>query len=141
LSDKVVGVNTAVAGIGLGLAVPINTATRAVIGALMTEGRVRRAYLGVGGGQRPLPPKAREQFGNEDAVEIVEVRDGSAADKAGLRRGDLIVELAGERITTVAQLQRLLQRDVIGTRLPATVLRDGLERKLVVVPTELPNGD
>src|SRR5438309_2623897 len=53
---EVVGVNTAVAGVGLGLAVPINAATRKVIGALMSEGRVRRAYLGIAGGPRPPPP-------------------------------------------------------------------------------------
>src|SRR5581483_7149910 len=55
----VVGINTAVAGIGLGLAVPINQATRRIVGALMREGRVRRAYVGLAGGPRPLPPHAR----------------------------------------------------------------------------------
>ena len=54
---RVVGINTAVAGVGLGLAVPINTATRRIVGALMTEGRFRRAYLGIAGGPRPLPPR------------------------------------------------------------------------------------
>src|SRR5213080_2675945 len=58
---RVIGVNTAVAGVGLGLAVPINDATRRIIGALMSEGRFRRAYLGIAGGTRPLPPRlARE---------------------------------------------------------------------------------
>ena len=58
-NGRVIGINTAVAGVGLGLAVPINQATRTIIGALMTDGRFRRAYLGIAGGTRPLPPRAR----------------------------------------------------------------------------------
>src|ERR687888_114205 len=82
---EVVGVNTAVAGIGLGLAVPINSATRKVIGALMSEGRVRRAYLGIAGGPRPLPPRVRARFEMDSCVEVVEVVAGSPAERAGLR--------------------------------------------------------
>jgi S1-C subfamily serine protease len=134
---RVVGVNTAVAGIGLGLAVPINHATRRVIGAVMTEGRVRRAYLGIGGAPRPLPPAARERWGSGGCVEIVEVRPGSPADGGGLRAGDLLVELDGRRMTSVADVQRHLEHEVIGTRLVAVVLRDGRERRMQVVPVEL----
>src|SRR6202012_3738386 len=82
---RVIGVNTAVAGVGLGLAVPINAATRQIIGALMTEGRVRRAYIGIAGGPRPLPPQARARVGRKDGVEVVEVVDGSPAERSGLR--------------------------------------------------------
>src|SRR2546430_1453282 len=53
---RVVGINTAVAGVGLGLAVPINGATRKIVGALMRDGRYRRAYLGIAGGPGPPPP-------------------------------------------------------------------------------------
>src|SRR5689334_2753479 len=81
---RVVGINTAVAGVGLGLAVPINTATRRVVGALMSEGRVRRAYIGIAGGPRPLPPQARGEWGARTAVEVVEVVPGSPAERAGL---------------------------------------------------------
>ncbi len=93
----VVGVNTAVAGIGLGLAVPINESTRRVIGSLMTEGRVRRAYLGIAGGTRPLPPRFARELGRPACVEVVEVADGSPAEHAGLRPEDLIVALGASR--------------------------------------------
>src|SRR4051795_2625748 len=87
---RVVGVNTAVAGVGLGLAVPINAATRRIIGELMTDGRVRRAYLGIAGGPRPLPPRARARRGGmTSAVEVVDVSAGSPAERAGLRAEDL----------------------------------------------------
>jgi S1-C subfamily serine protease len=134
---RVIGINTAVAGVGLGLAVPINAATRRVIAALMTDGRVRRAYLGIAGAPRPLPPALRERWGAEPCVELVEVVAGSPAEAAGLRAGDLVVELAGERIAGVQDVQRRMEDEVIGTRLVVTVLRDGLERQVQVVPREL----
>src|SRR5438477_13094606 len=84
-TGEVVGVNTAVAGVGLGLAVPINTATRQIVGALMTDGRVRRAYVGIAGGPRPLPPRARSRFDMDTAIEVIEVMDDSPAERAGLR--------------------------------------------------------
>src|ERR671932_345387 len=92
----VVGINTAVAGVGLGLAVPINAATRRIVGALMTEGRVRRAYLGIAGGPRPLPPRVRAQFDQRTGVEVESVLDDSPAQRAGLRPEDLIVAVGGE---------------------------------------------
>jgi S1-C subfamily serine protease len=134
---RVIGINTAVAGVGLGLAVPINAATRRVIAALMTDGRVRRAYLGIAGAPRPLPPGLRERWGADPCVELVDVVAGSPADAAGLRAGDLMVELAGERLTGVQDVQRRMEDEVIGTRLVVTVLREGLERQLQVVPREL----
>jgi S1-C subfamily serine protease len=134
---RVVGVNTAVAGIGLGLAVPINTATRAIIGALMTDGRVRRGYFGIAGSVRPLPPAARERWAPGDCVEIIEVVPGSPADRSGLRPHDLIVEVHGRRIAAVSDLQTLLQRDVIGTNLETVLLRGGAERRMHVIPTDL----
>jgi S1-C subfamily serine protease len=73
---RVVGINTAVAGVGLGLAVPINAATRRIVGALMTEGRFRRAYLGIGGQQRALPPRVARSIG----------RDGASRSRKLLRR-------------------------------------------------------
>ena len=133
----VVGINTAVAGVGLGLAVPINDTTRTVIGALMSEGRVRRAYLGIAGGPRPLPPSARARFGARTAVEVVSVVEGSPADRAGLRAEDLIVELDGAHVTGVDDLQRLMVAELIGRPVGVLVLRHGREQELRLVPAEL----
>ena len=134
---RVVGVNTAVAGIGLGLAVPINDATRKVIGSLMTEGRVRRAYLGVAGGSRPLPARARRERGQASGVEIVEVTPDSPAARAGLGPEDLIVELAGSRVEGVDDIQRLMVADLIDVPVEVVVLRGSQERTLRLVPREL----
>jgi serine protease Do len=134
---RVVGVNTAVAGVGLGLAVPINSATRVIVGALMSEGRFRRAYLGIAGGVRPLPPRLARQLGRPNGVEIVEVVDGSPASDAGLRAEDLIVELNGVPIGGVEDIQRLMVGELIGTAVRAHVIRNGEERELELVPAEL----
>jgi S1-C subfamily serine protease len=134
---RVIGVNTAVAGVGLGLAVPINQATRTIVGALMTEGRFRRAYLGIAGGTRPLPPRVASSLGRASGVEVVEVVDGSPAAQAGLRPEDLIVELNGTPVESVDDIQRLMVGDLIGSRVHARVLREGSERELDLVPAEL----
>ncbi len=136
-AGRVVGVNTAVAGVGLGLAVPIDAATRRVIGALMTHGRVRRAYLGIAGGPRPLPPQARAEWGSQPCVEVVEGSPDSPAARAGLRAEDMLVELAGVRVTGVADIQRLMVADLIGAPVAATVVRHGRTMRLEIVPEEL----
>ena len=141
LSDglgRVVGINTAVAGVGLGLAVPINAATRKIVAALMTDGRYRRAYLGVAGGARPLPPRVARRLGRESAVEIVElVEDGPAA-RAGLRVEDLVVAVAGTPVTSVDDLQRMMTAELIDVPVAVEVVRDGEPLALDVVPVELP---
>jgi S1-C subfamily serine protease len=134
---RIVGVNTAVAGVGLGLAVPINSATRRVISALLSDGRVRRGYLGIAGAPRPMPAALRERWGADPVVEVVEVVPGSPAAVAGLRTGDLLVELDGGRLTGVQDVQRVMEDEVIGTRVVVIALRDGLERRMTVVPREL----
>jgi len=134
---RVIGINTAVAGVGLGLAVPINGATRTIVGALMTEGRFRRAYLGIAGGTRPLPPRIAAQLQRASGVEVVEVVDGSPAAEAGLRPEDLIVELNGTPVQTVDDIQRVMVADLIGANVHARVLRAGSERELELVPVEL----
>ena len=136
---RVVGINTAVAGIGLGLAVPINDATRNVIGALMTDGRFRRAYLGIAGGPRPLPPRLAARLGRRGAVEVVEVVAGSPAAKAGLRAEDLIVEVNGTPVEDVNDLQRLMVAELIGTEIVTRIVRAGREQTLAIVPLELEN--
>jgi serine protease Do len=134
---RVVGINTAVAGVGLGLAVPINSATRRIVGALMTEGRFRRAYLGIAGGPRPLPPRLSAKLGRKSAVEIVEVVDGSPAAKAGLRPEDLIVAVDGVAVDGVNDLQRLMAGEVIGHEVTAKIIRGGRELDVSIVPLEL----
>jgi serine protease Do len=133
----VVGINTAVAGVGLGLAVPINGATRKIIGALMTEGRFRRAYLGVVFGPRPLPPRVASRLGRPTAVEVVEVVEGSPAARAGLRPEDLIVALNGETVADVNDLQRIMVGELIGSTTTASVIRNGEELQLELRPEEL----
>ena len=135
--SRVVGVNTAVAGIGLGLAVPINDATRKIISALMKEGRVRRAYIGIVGGSRPLPPKVSTRLGRDKGIEVVEVVSGSPAARAGLRAEDLIVEVDGEPVADVGDLQRLMVAERIGQGVVVTVVRDGDSLKLDLIPREL----
>ena len=134
---RVIGVNTAVAGVGLGLAVPVNDATRQIVGALMTEGRFRRAYLGIAGGSRPLPPRLARRLGRGSGVEVVQVVEGSPAAAAGLRPEDLVVELDGSPVTDVGDIQRLMVVEKIGAAVPVRVLRGGQELELALVPAEL----
>jgi S1-C subfamily serine protease len=134
---RVIGINTAVAGIGLGLAVPINTATERVIAALMTHGRVRRAYLGIAGGPRPVPPAARASTGAGTCIEVVEVVDPSPASRAGLRPEDLILAVNGTRTERVEDLQRLMVADMIGVPVTVRLLRAGRELDVELVPEEL----
>src|SRR5690242_6037764 len=136
-NGRVVGINTAVAGVGLGLAVPINTATRQIVGALMTDGRFRRAYLGIAGGTRPLPPRLARKLGREAGVEVVQVVEGTPAAKAGLRPEDLIVELDGTPVAGVLDIQRLMVGERIGASVPVRLLREGRELQLELIPGEL----
>ncbi|MDQ3974424.1 MAG: trypsin-like peptidase domain-containing protein [Actinomycetota bacterium] len=138
---RVVGINTAVVspglGQGLGLAVPINPATRQIVAALMREGRVRRAYLGIAGGSRPLPPRAAQATGRARGVEILSVVAGSPAAVAGLRPEDLVVEVDGSPVDDVGDLQRLMTGERIGRQVAVGVFRGGRLQHLDVTLTEL----
>jgi S1-C subfamily serine protease len=134
---RVVGINTAVAGVGLGLAVPMNDSTQRVISELMRDGRVRRAYLGVAGGPRPVPPQARAAAGAATCVEVVEVVSGSPADRAGIRPEDLILAVNGAPTARVEDLQRLMVADLIGVPVSVRLLRAGRPLQLELVPAEL----
>jgi S1-C subfamily serine protease len=134
---RVIGINTAVAGNGLGLAVPINETTQRIIAALMREGRVRRAHLGVAGSARPLPPRWAEQLGRPDGLTVVEVVGGSPADTAGLRRGDVVIEVEGRAVQRPGDLQRLMVDRAIDRFMVLRVLRDGRLQTLTAIPNEL----
>jgi S1-C subfamily serine protease len=136
-AGRVVGINTAVAGVGLGLAVPINDATRRIIAGLMTEGRFRRAYVGLGGGERPLPPRLAAELGRPSCVEVVEIVEQGPAARAGLRIGDLIVAVDGAAVGDMATLQRSLLPERIGATTRITVARDQRLMDIDVTPIEL----
>jgi serine protease Do len=136
-SGCVIGINTAVAGVGLGLAVPINSTTRKIIGALMSEGRFRRSYLGIAGGARPLPPRLARELERTECVEVVEVVEGSPAAEASLRPEDLIVDLNGQPVEGVDDLQRLMAGELIGQKVVLTTVREGRLRSVELVPVEL----
>ncbi len=134
---RMVGVNTAVAGVGLGLAVPFNQATRRIIAALMREGRFRRAYIGIAGGRRPLPPRVARAVDRTAAVEVVEVIPGSPAARAGLQREDLIIDVGGSPVVDANDLQRLMATEAIGQPLAVRAFRGSELLELTVVPEEL----
>ena len=134
---RLIGVNTAVAGMGLGLAVPINATTQAILSALMRNGRVRRAYLGIAGGTRALPPAMVQKLSRKAGVEVQEVVSGSPAAAAGLRGGDVIVSVGDAGVAKAGDLQRLMVEARIGSKLPLTVLRADHLVTLDVVPVEL----
>jgi S1-C subfamily serine protease len=136
-SGRVVGVNTAVAGVGLGLAVPINDTTRRIITTLMTQGRVRRAWLGVAGARGPLPPPLVAKLGRKTGLRVAQVVPGSPAGSAGLRVGDVVVAVEGKPAATATELQRLMVEDAIGRRLEITVWRNGALVDVLAVPREL----
>jgi S1-C subfamily serine protease len=134
---RVVGINTAVAGIGVGLAVPINTTTRRIISALLTDGRVRRAFLGLVTAPLPLPAALAERTGQRWGLRIVEVISPSPAARAGLRAGDLVLSAGRATVSDAQSLQRLLFTDAIDKPLPLTVYRNGAMVDVIAVPDEL----
>jgi S1-C subfamily serine protease len=134
---RVVGINTAVAGIGLGLAVPVNATTRRIVETLLADGRVRRAYLGVVGSPAPVPTVVAEKYGRKNGLRLAEVIGGSPAARAGLRAGDLVLDVGRMPVQDAQGIQRQLFDDAIGVPLPVTVLRNGAMVDVVAVPTEL----
>jgi S1-C subfamily serine protease len=134
---RVVGVNTAVAGVGLGLAVPVNATTRRVVTDLMRDGRVRRAWIGIAVGARPLPPRVRAVVGREQAVEVVEVMPDSPGARSGLRAEDLILSVDGAPVAGVDDLHRLMGGERIDRPCTVTIARDGSQREVLLTPREL----
>jgi S1-C subfamily serine protease len=134
---RMVGVNTAVAGVGLGLAVPINASTHKIIAALMHTGRVRRAWLGIAGAHIPVPPAAAAKLGTTHGLQIASVVAGSPAAQAGLRRGDIVVSVDGKDVVTATAIQQLMVEDAIARRIEMTVWRNGALVDVFVIPREL----
>jgi S1-C subfamily serine protease len=134
---RVVGVNTAVAGIGLGLAVPVNATTRHIMSALMYDGRVRRAYLGLVVSPAPVPQQWQSRLGDrKTGLRVASVVSGGPADRAGLRAGDLLLTAGGTPVAAAQDLQRLLFAEAIGRRLPVTVMRNGALVDVIAEPAE-----
>ena len=136
-AGRVVGINTAVAGMGLGLAVPVNATTLRIIETLLRDGRVRRAYLGVVGTPAPVPADVAERHSRHSGVRLAEVVAGSPAALAGLRRGDLVLDVGRHPVHDAQGIQKQLFGDAVGVPLPVTVLRNGAMVDVVAVPTEL----
>jgi serine protease Do len=134
---RVIGINTALAGVGLGLAVPINTATRLIIGELMRTGRVRRAFVGIAGGDRPLPPAVRAELGRGTAVEVITVEPDGPAAVAGVRPEDLIVSVGGEPVAAMDDLLQLMPGEAVGVPVLIGVVRAGQRLEIELVPVEL----
>jgi S1-C subfamily serine protease len=137
---RVVGVNTAVImnTQGIAFAVAINTA-KFVAGRLIRDGRIRRGYVGVAGQTVVLHPRLVRAFdlpGRTGAL-IVSVEPRSPAQEAGLHERDIIVELGGQSIAGVDDVQRLLTERPIGNPLPIVVVRGTERLELTVVPQEL----
>ncbi|WP_026875205.1 S1C family serine protease [Jiangella gansuensis] len=134
---RVVGINTAVAGVGLGLAVPINATTSRIVSTLLRDGRVRRAFLGVATSPAPVPSTLAEKIGRTRGVRIVHVEPGSPADVAGLRTGDLVVTVGGEPVVDAQALQRRMFAEAIDVPLPITTFRNGAMVDVIARPVEL----
>jgi len=134
---RVVGINTAVAGVGLGMAVPVNATTRRIISTLMRDGKVRRAYLGLVSMPGPLPGPLQERFGRRTGLRVSQVVPGSPADRAGLRAGDLLITAAGQPVEKAQDLQRLMFADAIGKPFAITVMRNGALVDVIAQPSEL----
>ncbi|WP_416416919.1 S1C family serine protease [Paenarthrobacter aromaticivorans] len=134
---RIVGINTAIAGLGLGLAVPINRTTQRIIASLLKDGRVRRAYLGLVSTPIPLDASAVVRTGQKEGLRVVEVIAGSPAELSGLQPGDLVLRAQGRAVSSAESLQKLLFAEAIGEPFPLTVLRDGKTVQLMAVPSEM----
>jgi S1-C subfamily serine protease len=136
-AGRMIGVNTAVAGVGLGLAVPINSTTREIIRLLKSQGRVRRAWLGIAGAQITLAPDVAAKIGSATGLQVAGVSAGSPADEAGLHRGDVVVSIDGKPVVTTTAVQRLMVEDAINRRIEITVWRNGALVDVIAFPKEL----
>ena len=135
--SRIVGINTAVAGAGLGLAVPINSTSRRIISALLSDGRVRRAYLGVVSTPIRLGASEVVRTGQREGLRVVEVLSGSPAEQAGLKTGDVLLRVGARAVSNAESLQKLLFAEAIGVPMNVSVLRDGHLTDVIAVPGEM----
>jgi serine protease Do len=133
-SGRVVGINTAIIGgaQGIGFAVPVSAAFRRVVFALVTEGRVRRAFLGV------MVQSRQVRGDSPGGAQIESVSPNSPAERAGIRPGDLIVGFDDKPVRSTDDLLNLLDGSAIGRDATLRVLRGKSERTLNVRPREQP---
>ena len=131
---RVVGINTAIIGgaQGIGFAVPVSATFRRVVFALVTEGRVRRAFLGV------MVQSRQARGGASGGAQVENVAPNSPADRAGLRRGDLIVGVGEDPVRSTDDLLNLLDESAIGRGIELRVRRGKSEMSLAVRPEEQP---
>jgi S1-C subfamily serine protease len=138
---RVVGINTAIVAMaqGLSFAIPVDTA-KWVVAQILTHGRVRRAYLGLGGHTRPIDRRLARALELETlrAVEVVTVEAGGPAARAGLLPGDVVLALDGRRVAGIDDLQRMLVSWPVAAPVRLTVLRAGARIEVVVTPSEAP---
>ncbi len=135
---RLIGINTAVAGIGLGMAVPINPTTERIVADLIGRGRVARAYLGVAGAPRPLPPWAADRLGRRSGLAVLQVLPASPAAAAGVEVGDILVEVGGAPVEAAGDLQSRMFGDAVGRPTPLVLVRGRSTLTLVAVPAALP---
>ena len=136
---EVIGINTAMIlpAQGLCFAIASNTA-RFVAVRLMRDGRLRRSYVGLGGQTVPVPRAIARanQLAVTSGVLIVSVEPNSPGAAAGVRDGDVVIGFAGEPVTGIDDLVRLLTDERIGAPTPLTILRSAARRQLTIVPAE-----
>jgi S1-C subfamily serine protease len=134
---RVVGINTALAGVGLGLAVPLNATTQQIVASLLRDGRVQRAHLGIAGAARPLPPRWRDTLQRQNGLEVASVVPASPAEAAGIRGGDIVVEVDGRPVESPRDVQRILVSSAVDRFVVLRVIRGSQLRTLTAIPEEL----
>ncbi|MGJ8686950.1 MAG: Do family serine endopeptidase [Spongiibacteraceae bacterium] len=136
LRGELVGINTAIlapagGNVGIGFAIPVNMA-RLSLEQILDHGEVKRGQLGVV--IQSLTPSLAEAFGldrQQRGAVIAEVQKGSAADKAGLQEGDIIIEIDEKSIRGAAQLRNAIGLQRIGNKTKVVVLREGRRKTFV----------
>jgi S1-C subfamily serine protease len=136
-SGEVIGLNTSALLRGISLTVPTPTIRR-VVESLLTHGRVRRGYLGIGAQPARLPSGLQKQLGQEIGLLVVSVEPDSPADKAGLLMGDTIVGFGGQPMHHMDDLLSLLSGDRVDTQAPTRIVRSGQVQEVIITIGERP---